>query len=281
MRVLVVGPTGVLGRNVVPRLLERGHRVRALVRQEAQAGGLRRLGVEVAPGDILDRESLARAAAGADAALHLATAIPRPGEPQDWRRNDRIRREGTANLLAAAAGAGLRRYVQQSVALLYGERGACIADEAAALHPSPVTASAADMERLVMASPLDWCVLRSGLFYGPGTGREEGWYREAREGGLRVPGDGRGLLSLVHLADMARAVVAALEAAPAGSVYNVVDDEPVCYRALYGYIAARAGGPEPRDGGEASLPSLGCSNARLRRELGWEPAYPTYRSGLA
>src|SRR5579885_2934342 len=103
MRILVVGATGVLGRNVLPRLLERGHRVRAVARRVEQVEMLQRLGVEARLGDILDASSLLSAAKGCDAALHLATAIPRPGQPGDWSLNDRIRREGTRNLLAATA----------------------------------------------------------------------------------------------------------------------------------------------------------------------------------
>ena len=283
MRVLVVGATGVLGRQVLPRLLERGHTVRALVRRETHAATLARLGVETAPGDILDAASLIPATTGCDAVLHLATAIPKPGGAQDWRLNDRIRREGTQLLLAAVAQAGVPRYVQQSITFLYGDQGTRLADETTSLQPAPLIQSAADMEALVQAAPdhVEWCILRGGAFYGPGTGREEGWRQAAREGGLPLPGDGSGLQSLIHVVDMARAVVLAAEAAPTGAIYNVVDDEPVTYRQLYGHVAALVEGPDPTPGGETVLPSLGCANARVKAALGWSPAYPTYRSGLA
>jgi len=103
----------------------------------------------------------------------------------------------------------------------------------------------------------------------------------AREGTLSLPGDGSQLLSLIHVVDMARAIVHAVVAAPARSIYNVVDEEPVTYRDLYGYVATQAVGVEPRSGGEKTMPSLGCSNAKLKSDLGWMPVYPTYRSGLA
>lgn len=279
LQMLVVGATGVLGRNVVPMLMERGHAVRAVVRRPDQAERLRAGGVEAMPGDILDRESLARAAEGCDALLHLATAVPRPGQPADWAPNDRVRREGTANLLAAAAQAGARRYVQQSITFLYGDQGARLADELTPLQPAPYIASAAEMERLVQGSGLTWSMLRGGAFYGPGTGKEAFWYQAARAGSLRLPGNGEGLVSLIHVADMARAVALAAEAAPAGAIYNVVDDCPVTYRELYGYVTRLAGGSEPAAGG-APVASLGCLNERLKAELGWAPAYPSYRSGL-
>jgi nucleoside-diphosphate-sugar epimerase len=211
--------------------------------------------------------------------LHLATAVPRPGQPADWALNDRVRREGTANLLAAAAQAGAGRYVQQSITFLYGDQGALLADEATPLQPAPYIASAAEMEQMVAASGLTWSILRGGAFYGPGTGKEAFWCQAAREGTLRLPGAGEGLVSLIHVADMARAVVLAAESAPAGAIYNVVDDRPVTYRELYRYVAALAGGPEPAAGGAPGA-SLGCRNGQSKAELGWAPAYPTYLSGL-
>jgi nucleoside-diphosphate-sugar epimerase len=137
------------------------------------------------------------------------------------------------------------------------------------------------MEAMVRASALDWCILRAGLFYGAGTGREDEWRLAAQENRLTLPGDGSSLLSLVHVVDMARAVVTATEYAPPGSVYNVVDDEPVRYKDLFTYIAAQLDKGAPKAGGPKILPSLGCKNARIREELPWQPSYPSYRSGLA
>jgi nucleoside-diphosphate-sugar epimerase len=268
----------VLGRQVVPRLVERGHAVRAVVRRPDLAHGLAAAGVEIVAGDILEPESLHAGARGCDAALHLATAIPKAGG--DWSRNDRIRREGTRNLLAAAEAAGVRRYVQQSIVMLYGDTGQAVVDESAPLQASPYIQSAADMEQLVQASALDWCILRGALFYGAGAGLEEEWRQAARAGEL-MPGSGNDLISLIHPEDMARAVVLAAEAAPARSIYNVVDDEPVRYADLFAYVAAQLGVAAPAAGGPRRFASFGCSNARIKRELGWQPAYPTYRSGLA
>jgi 2-alkyl-3-oxoalkanoate reductase len=280
MRILVVGATGVLGRQVVPRLVERGHAVRAVVRGDTQARVFAALGVESRRGDILDAAGLAEAARGCDVALHLATAIP-TGPHADWSRNDRIRRDGTRNLLAAAAGAGARRYVQQSITMLYGDCGQTLMDEDAPLRPTPRIQSAADMEDLVRGSGLDWQILRGGPFYGAGAGRDQEWRAAAREGRLALPGDGAALTSLIHVVDMARAVVAAAERDVTGRVYNIVDDAPVSYAELFGYIAAQAGAPAPAAGGPPIMASLACANARARGELGWQPAYPTYRSGLA
>ena len=174
----------------------------------------------------------------------------------------------------------MKRYIQQSITLLYGDTGQAIVYESAPLRPSQLSQSAADMEDLVRASALEWCILRGGLFYGAGTGREDEWRQAARQGRLALPGDGRDLISLVHVVDMARAVVAATENAPLGSTYNIVDDEPVSYQRLFTYIAAQLDAAVPQAGGPRLLPSLGCSNAKAKQELAWQPAYPSYRSGL-
>jgi nucleoside-diphosphate-sugar epimerase len=279
MKILVVGSTGVLGRHVVPRLLERSHQVRTVARKPEQVKQLRRLGVDAAPGDILDAESLKQAAAGCEVALHLATAIPKPGGAQDWAPNDRIRREGTQHLLTACQHAGVRRYVQQSTCFLYRYQPGVLADETTPLEPNPFLQSTLDMEELVRASPLDWSILRGGFFYGPNT-FEDAWREALRQGTLPLPGDGGGQLSLIHQVDMATAVVVAAEKASARGVYNVVDDRPVTYKELFDYMAALVGGPSPAPGGPTFLPPFACRNDRLKA-LGWIPAYPSYRSGLA
>jgi 2-alkyl-3-oxoalkanoate reductase len=281
MKIAVIGATGVLGRQVIPRLVERGHQVRAIVRQTTEAERLRRMGVKAVIGDILEPDSLLPATAGCDAALHLATAIPRSGQVQNWSLNDRIRREGTQYFVTACRANGVRRYVQQSITLLYGEQGQKVVDEETAIQTNPITQSAVDMEAIVRATSFEWSILRGGLFYGPYTGREDEWRQAARAGALRLPGDGSDLISLVNVVDMARAVVAAVESAPPGSVYNIVDDEPVSYERLFTYIAAQLGTAEPAAGGPQFLPSLACSNDKARRGLSWYPLYASYRSGLA
>jgi nucleoside-diphosphate-sugar epimerase len=164
--------------------------------------------------------------------------------------------------------------------MIYQDQGTRIATE-----ETPVEAAnerfrvVLEMEQMVRGSALDWCILRGGAFYGPGTGREEEWRTGMRDGTLRMPGDGSALVSLIRVADMAGGTVAAVERAPARSTYNVVDDEPVTYRELFHWLAAQMGRPAPPAGGPP-LASTGCSNAKLR-DLGWLPGYATYRSGLA
>jgi nucleoside-diphosphate-sugar epimerase len=241
---------------------------------------LQKLGAEAVRGDILDAVSMNSAAKDCDVALHLATAIPKPGSVQDWASNDRIRREGTHNLLNACRQAAVRRYVQQSTVFLYKDCYPALADETTPFLSHPFLQSTFDMEALVQASPLDWCILRGGFFYGPNT-FEDAWRNAAREGALQLPGDGSGRLSLIHVADMAQAVVLAAEKTPAHGIYNVVDDQPVTYAKLFSYLAALVDGPPPSANGPVFLPSFSCRNDRLKTTLDWTPAYPTYRSGLA
>ena len=158
MRIAVIGATGVVGRHVVPRLREHGHEVRALVRAETDAGALRAVRIDAAQGDIFDIQSLRQALEGCAAALHLATAVPRPGQTPNWALNDRIRREGTASLLEACRNTGARRYVQQCIAFLVSGTSDLIDETAPLLPARQATASAIDMERLVAASGLDWVI---------------------------------------------------------------------------------------------------------------------------
>lgn len=279
--VAVIGATGVLGRAVVPRLLAEGYRVRAQARDPARAIQAAALGADVVAGDILDRASLDAAVDGADVVLHLATAVPGPPAPMDWGPNDRIRREGTVNLLNACRAADVGRYIQQSIAMIHMPGGVALIDEAAPTHPNPVTASAIDMEEYVRATDLDWRILRGGAFYGPGTGREECWLEAARTGSLTIPADGLDYISLIHVTDMARAIVAAVRSETPRASYLVVDDRPLTYAELFGALSAMVGGPPPPTGGPVGLASFRCSNARAQAELDWSPAYPDFWTGIA
>ncbi|MGB8181797.1 MAG: NAD(P)-dependent oxidoreductase [Stellaceae bacterium] len=280
MRVAIIGANGMLGRHLVPRLIERGHRVSAIARTADKCAQLERLGVAASRGDILDRTTLGPALAGADIAIHAATVIPPASANPDWSLNDRVRREGTDNLIAACHDAGVQRYVQQSIAHVVAADSDLLLDEDAPVHPTRITQSAVDMEARVRRSRLDWIIVRGGMFYGPGTGRERQWREAARAGTLKLPDNGSGSISLIHVADMAAACVLAVERALPGALLAAVDDAPVTYRELFGHIAALEGGPAPQAGGPAIV-SCRVTNARIKAALGWTPLYPTFRSGLA
>ncbi|WP_137390991.1 NAD-dependent epimerase/dehydratase family protein [Rhodoligotrophos defluvii] len=279
MRVFVVGGTGVIGRQLMPRLVERGHKVVALVLEGEAAGWLSQLGIECAVGNILSPADLRAPLRSCDAAIHVATAVPRPGQPVDWTLNDRIRTEGTANLLNACRDLGVERYIQQGVVHLTADGTDQLRDEDAPPHPTRATESSIEMERLVKESGLGWTILRGGILYGPHAGQDEAWRAAARDGSLSLPGDGRGFISLIHVVDYARAVITALEHEPKRTVFNVVDDEPVPYATLFQHIAAVERGPSPKPGGAVVWASCRASNSRMRETFGWSPVYATYRSG--
>jgi nucleoside-diphosphate-sugar epimerase len=255
MRIAVLGATGAAGRAFVPKAEAAGH---ALLTRRA---------------DILDRAAVAALLDGCDAVVNLATSIPKPGGRGDWTLNDRIRREGTANLLAAAEASGVRTVVQQGVAMLH-----CAADDRPQTEDDPIEghgalASAAEMEALVRASALDGRLVRGGYFYGPGTGREAIWLAEVRDAAFRIPGDGSAWISLVHVEDYADALLAVIERGRPHTAYIACDDAPLRLRELYARIATRAGVPPPAAGGPQRLRSFRVSNARLRA-LGWRPLHP-------
>lgn len=281
MKVAVIGATGVLGRHVVTRLVERGHRVHALGTDPDRLSPLRSEAVTVFRASILEPDSLLPALGQCDAALHLATAIPRPGTQADWLRNDEIRRAGTRNLLQACKAAGVVRYVQQSIAHLVNSDGGQWLVESDDPRPSVVTQSALDMEHQVEDSGLDWRIARGGMFYGPGTLREQFWAGEAQAGRLVIPGDGSAYLSLIEISDMAAAVVLATETPLHGLTVNIVDDEPVTYAALFRHLALTVGAQPPPLGGPLVWGSVRASNKRAKELLAWSPHFPSYRSGLA
>src|SRR5919107_3263882 len=122
----VSGATGVIGRATVPRLLASGFTVRALSRGEANDATIRALGAEPVRANLFDPSSLREAVAGADAVLHLATRIPPSSDMRHrsaWVENDRIRAEGTKNLVDAALQVGVRAFVYPSFGFVYPDSG--------------------------------------------------------------------------------------------------------------------------------------------------------------
>lgn len=157
MKVSVAGATGVIGRRVTRLLIEAGHRVTGLARSEENARQLAAVGADAGRVDLFDLDRVRRAVAGHDVVYNLATAIPPSSaawRKSAWETNHRIRREGSRNLVQAALAVGARRFVQESVALLYAEGGDRCLDEAAPVDPTWITASALDAGRTRSASPV-------------------------------------------------------------------------------------------------------------------------------
>lgn len=286
MRVAVLGATGVYGRHLVPRLAVAGHRVRALVRKPAFAAVAAACRAEVVAADIFDEASLRAGLGGCDVAINLATSLPSPTSQGDYAENDRLRREGTATWVRACRHAGVPRILQQSIAMTHAGGGDAWADETT-FHPvgqegaaAAAIATVRAMEATIQESGLDWLVLRGGLFYGPGTGFDDDWFARARAAKLRLPAEGADYVSLVHIADMAAATVAAIARWPSRQAVIVADDEPSRWRDVLTYVCALAGSNPPQPGGRALMPSFRVTNRRARDLFSWSPLYANYRAGL-
>ena len=284
--IAILGANGVYGRHLIPRLVARGVRVRALVRRPEAAGVAKACGAEIHVADIFDGASLATALAGCDVGVNLATSLPGPSGRGDFAANDRLRRDGTPIWVEACRSARVPRILQQSIAMVNASGGDAWSDEDTVYAPreeslaSHAIAAARAMEDAVQRSELDWSIARGGLFYGPGTGFDDDWFARAAAGRLRLPGNGDDFVSLVHIADMADATVAALERWPSRRALIVADDQPARWREILCYVASACGAEEPKPGGFAGFPSFRVRNARAREALAWAPRYADYRAGL-
>jgi nucleoside-diphosphate-sugar epimerase len=222
---------------------------------------------------------------------------------REFEMTNRLRTEGTDNLLAAAQAAGARRFIAQSYGnWIYQRTGSGLKTEDDALDPNPpakMVKSLAAIRHLeshvVGAEGMDGLALRYGGFYGPGTGMEVGGHLAQMIEKRRFPivGDGAGVWTFCHIDDAAAATVAAVERGGPG-VYNVHDDEPVPVSAWLPELARALGAKPPRhvpvwlgriaagDVGVSMMTQIrGSSNAKAKREFGWAPRYPTYREGFA
>jgi nucleoside-diphosphate-sugar epimerase len=300
MRVFVAGATGVIGSPLVPQLLQAGHEVTAMTRSVLRAEQLEAVGADPVVCDVFDADGVRAAMADAspDAVIHQLTSLPPRldvADPSVFDANNRVRIEGTRNLVDAALATGARRVVAQSIAFVYAPTGDRIKDEDAPLFTDAappfggVVAAVAELERLVTSSAgIDGLVLRYGLLYGPGTAHDRRGSTAADIIAARVPlvEGATGMYSWLHVEDAASAAVAALQRGAPG-IYNVVDDEPApqpewlpaLARALRADPPAAAQELPPPYAPEISM--HGASNAKVKRELGWRPRYASWREGFA
>jgi nucleoside-diphosphate-sugar epimerase len=300
VQIFVAGATGVLGRRLLPELVRRGHDVVGLARDPGKQDLVRSLGGRPATASLFDPEALARAAEGADVVVHAATAIPTSRAARfrkSWSMNDRIRRDGTRALAGAAGAIGARHYIQQSVAwVVRTGPGKPAYDEGTPPDPPELIRSAVDGEEIAREAGnrhgFTVGVVRDGFFYGP-IGQTRAIIDLLRKRRMPVIGRGEFLVAPLHIEDAATAFAMAAEAGVDGT-WNAVDDEPVPFRSFLSRLAGEVGAPEPRRippwiarlalGGpvfESMTTSMNTSNARIREELGWRPAYPTIREGMA
>ncbi|MFI7153581.1 NAD-dependent epimerase/dehydratase family protein [Nonomuraea sp. NPDC050022] len=298
MRVFVAGGAGVLGRRLVPLLVARGHEVTATTTSTAKRGLLRQLGAEAVVMDGLDAVSVGEAVAQArpDVIVHQMTAISGKPDIKHFDRwfaaTNRLRSEGTDHLLAAAEATGVSHFVAQSYGSWNGIReGGWVKTEEDPLDPTSTGKGAAAIRHLEdVVVKAGGAVLRYGAFYGPGATDDQ--VELVRKRQYPVVGNGAGYSSWVHLDDAASATLLAVERKVKG-VFNIVDDEPAPAREWLPYLAACAGAKPPMRvpvwlarplAGSTAVAMMtqgrGFSNAKAKRELGWQLRYPSWRQGF-
>jgi nucleoside-diphosphate-sugar epimerase len=295
MKVFVTGATGVIGRRLVPMLRAGGHEVTAVARSPMKRAQLQQQGVTPTDVDLFDRTALVPAVAGHDAVINLVTHIPRSTFRMllrsSWRENDRLRRDASANLVDAAIAGGLSRFVQESFAPVYPDRGDQWIDESVPLSPSKYNRTVLDAEASAVRfsrSGGAGVVLRFGGFYGDDALQTDVFIQSVRRGWSPLPGSPEAYISSVSHDDAATATHAALTL-PAG-VYNVIDDRPVTHREFVDSLAEALGVPAPKllpgwmtplfgSIGEMAARSLRISNRKLRTASAWTPNDPSVRQG--
>jgi nucleoside-diphosphate-sugar epimerase len=300
VRVFVAGATGAIGRQLVPRLVAAGHEVAGMTRTPSKLDDLRAMGATPILADALDRGHVIGAVKGVapEAIIHELTDLGRLNMrrfAKSFETTNRLRTEGTDNLLAAAREAGVRRFIAQSYAgWPFARTGRPIKTEDEPLDPNPVPATRAAFEAIAYLEQAtiankwtDGIVLRYGSFYGPRTGLDVEGDQLAllRRGRWPVIGDGGAIWSFIHVADAADATVAALERGKHG-IYHVVEDDPPTVAEFLPVVAERIGARPPMRvprwlgrllAGEAGTVLMteirGASNEKAKRELGWTPRH--------
>jgi 2-alkyl-3-oxoalkanoate reductase len=316
MKVFVAGATGVLGRELVPQLVARGHEVVGMTRSTSKQDLVRSLGARPVVADALDPDAVAQAVASAEpeVIVHQLTALSGEMSIRDARHPDRapmakmtnrLRTEGTDHLLAAGRAVGARRFVAQSFgAFRYARTGGPVQTEDDPLDPNPPAPLRPVVDGLLYlenaVTTIDWgegLALRYGGFYGPGTSislaPDAVMAAPIRKRRFPILGDGGGVMSYIHVEDAATATAIAVERGQPG-VYYIVDDEPAPVREWLPVLASALGAKPPRRiprwlgrllAGEAATimatEARGASNEKAKRELGWKPRYPSWRQGFA
>lgn len=315
MRVFVAGAAGVLGRAVIPGLVARGDEVVGMTRSVTKQDLVRSLGARPVVADALDADAVAQAVASAEpeVIVHELTALSLPMGMKDARRPDRseaviltnrLRTEGTDHLLSAGHAVGVRRFVAQSFAgYRWSARGGRVLTETDPLEldspaqPRSAVEALVHLERAVTS--IEWgvgVVLRYGALYGPGTSvssaSDAQMARPVRKRQFPIIGNGAGVFSYIHVDDAAVATIAAVDHGDSG-VYNIVDDDPASVREWLPVLAAALDAKPPRHiprwlgrlvAGATAVAMMtdvcGAANEKAKRELDWQPKYPSWRQGF-
>jgi 2-alkyl-3-oxoalkanoate reductase len=308
VKVLVAGATGVLGRRLIPLLVNAGHEVVGTSRSPVRAEALRQQGARGVVLDALDADRVHEVMSmeRPEVVIHELTDIPRRLDPSrvatQFDGNVRVRTDGTRNLVQGAGEAGALRVVAQSYAHIYEPRGSWVKAEDDAINTGPEDSfpryrnvnAIAELETTVLrTSGIEGVVLRYGTLYGPGTAYAPGGSiaQLVRIRHYPIVGGGRGVTSFVHVDDAAAATVLALNGPP--GVYNICDDEPASVGEWLPYYAQLLDAAPPHRVPAFAVRALGrehfayrsteqrgALNGKAKAELGWTPVYPSWRQGF-
>ncbi len=303
MRVFIAGATGVIGQYLVPGLISAGHDVTASTRSPAKASRLKDQGATPAIVDGLDRQAVLKAvtAAQPEVIIHQMTALTSMRSfrhfDKEFAVTNELRSQGTDYLLEAATQAGTRRFIAQSfVGWTNAREGGNVKTEEDPLDPHPLAVTASTLaairhlEEVVPKTVPEGLVLRYGILYGHGA--SDALLEAVRKRQLPLIGRGTGVWSFTEVTDAAATTVAAVSRGAPG-IYNVVDDDPAPVAQWLPYLASCLGAKPPLRapawlgrllGGEMTVSMMtevrGASNSKAKRELGWTPAYPSWRDGF-
>jgi nucleoside-diphosphate-sugar epimerase len=310
MRVFVAGATGAMGIPLVKRLVSQGHKVFGMTRHESKAEALRALGAEPVVCDVLDQTRLQTALlkASPEVVFHALTALPENGPVRaaDLHATNLLRTQGTSNLLQASIVAGVKKLVAESIILVYGygDHGPNLLQESQPVKPpadfpawmQPTLSAGLALEEQIMKASregrIEGVVLRFGFIYGPEAGSTRYAAKMLRKRMMPLFGGGEAVTSWIHTEDAAAAFVAAMERGRGGEIYNIVDDEPVSWKAYMTRLAEISGAHRPVSmplwvaklaapyAAQTLTSVFRVSNAKAKAELGWSPRYPTYHEGL-
>lgn len=307
MNIFVAGGTGAIGRELLPRLVKAGHHVTAMTRTAKGAERIHSFGAKAIICDVFDRDRLIESvvAAQPEVLIHQLTSLPDAIDPRkiasQLAATNRVRTEGTKNLIDAAKAAGVRRIVAQSFAPYYTPNGVGPATEDEGLWENPPSSlvdtiqALNDLEHAVLnTTSIEGIVLRYGYFYGQGTAfAVDGSTTEmVMNRKLPIVGDGSGTFSFIHIEDAAEATILAMNKGKSG-IYNIADNDPSPISEWLPYLADVLNALQPMRlpkfigrlaAGKAAVflmtEQRGASNEKAKLELGWQPMYPSWRQGF-
>lgn len=308
MRLLLAGASGAIGQTLIPLLIQQQHEVFGVFRNPANADRVQRLGATPVVLDALDATAVTNQVARIkpQIVIHQLTAIPARIDLRNFDREfvltNRLRTEGTRNLITAAVNAGAEKFIAQSFAgWSYARTGSAPKTEEDALDPTPpprlkpTLDALRTLETTVLNEPrLSGIILRYGWLYGPHSAiaSDGTMIEDIRKRKVPLVGKGTGVWSFLHLYDAATATVAAITNAKPG-IYNIADDDPSSVAEWLPYLAQCVGAKPPIHvpswlarlliGEHAVIlmnENRGVSSAKAKRELNWTPKWSSWRQGF-